>query len=411
MKDKLLNQYLKNEKKRQNNTIELIASENFTSKEVRKMCGSILTNKYAEGYPSKRYYGGCFNIDDIESLAKDRLIEIFKAEKYHANVQPHSGSQANMAVYKAMLNLGDTILSMDLNCGGHLTHGSPVSFSGKEYNIVSYGVNKKTEMLDYEEIERLALECKPKLIVTGASSYARTIDFKKFRQIADKVGAYLMADVAHIAGLIVAQLHPSPIGYADFVTSTTHKTLRGPRGGIILCKKEYAKKIDSAIFPGIQGGPLEHIIAGKCQCFYEASKESFFNYQKQVIRNINAMEEVFNRHNVKLVSGGSDNHMILVNTKASFNLSGKEAETILDKIGITCNKNMIPFDPEKANTTSGIRLGSAAMTTKGLKEEDFKEIAEIIVYALKGYQLEKVLKQRVKSVVRKCKYRKICTKN
>lgn len=403
MKDKLLNQYLKAEKKRQKNTIELIASENFTSNEVRKMCGSILTNKYAEGYPSKRYYGGCFNIDHIESLAKERLIEIFKAHKYHANVQPHSGSQANMAIYKAMLNIGDTILAMDLNCGGHLTHGSPVSFSGKEYNIVSYGVDKKTEELDYAEIEKIALEFKPKLIVTGASSYTRTIDFKRFKQIADKVGAYLMADIAHIAGLVVAGLHPSPVGYADFITSTTHKTLRGPRGGIILCKKEFEKKIDSAIFPGIQGGPLEHVIAGKCQCFYEAGQDSFIKYQKQILRNINAMEEVFKQYNTRLISNGSDNHMLLIDTKTSFNITGKEAETILDEIGITCNKNMLPFDTEKPNITSGIRIGSAAMTTRGLKEYDFQEIADIIVCALKGYQIEKVLKHRVKCIIKKCK--------
>lgn len=403
MKDKILSMYLKEEEKRQKETIELIASENFVSKEVREMTGSILTNKYAEGYPNKRYYGGCFNIDSIESLAKERLLQIFKANKYHANVQPHSGSQANMAIYKAMLNLGDTVLAMDLNCGGHLTHGSKVSFSGKEYNIVSYGVNKESETLDYEEIERLAIESKPKLIIVGASSYARTIDFKKFKQIAEKVGAYLMADVAHIAGLIVADLHPSPVGYADFITSTTHKTLRGPRGGIILCKEEYAKKIDSAIFPGIQGGPLEHVIAGKCQCFYEASQASFVKYQKQVLRNIKAMEEVFNQYGVRMVSNGSDNHLLLVDTKTSFNLTGKEAETILDNVGITCNKNMIPFDEEKPAYTSGIRLGSAAMTTRGLKEYDFKEIADVIVCALKGIQTEKEVKDRVKSLIKRCK--------
>ena len=403
MKDKMLNKFLKEEKRRQKYNIELIASENFVSKDVRKMTGSILTNKYAEGYPSKRYYGGCFNIDKIESLARERLIEIFKAHKYHANVQPHSGSQANMAIYKAMLKIGDTILSMDLNCGGHLTHGSRVNFSGKEYNIVSYGVNEKSEMLDYKEIERLAIECKPKLIVVGASAYARTIDFKKFRQIADKVGAYLMADIAHIAGLIVADLHPSPVGYADFITSTTHKTLRGPRGGIILCKQEYAKAIDSAIFPGIQGGPLEHVIAGKCQCFYEASSPEFVKYQKQVLRNTKAMEEVFNKYGVRMVSNGSDNHLLLIDTMTSFKVSGKEAETVLDNIGITCNKNMIPYDKESPSTTSGIRLGTPAMTTRGLKEYDFEDIADIIVCALKGLQNEDVLKQRVKSVIKRCK--------
>ena len=403
MQDKLLMSYLKDEKKRQKKTIELIASENFVSKEVRKLAGSILTNKYAEGYPGKRYYGGCMHIDQIESLAQQRLLTIFDAYKYKANVQPHSGSQANMAVYKAMLNIGDTILAMDLNAGGHLTHGSHVNFSGKEYNIVSYGLDKKTEMLNYDEIEKLAFECKPKMIVTGASSYARTIDFKRFKQIADKVGAYLMADVSHISGLIVAQLHPTPVGYADFITTTTHKTLRGPRGGVILCKEEYASKINSAIFPGIQGGPLEHIIAAKCQCFYEASNEKFLDYQRQILKNIKAMEEVFNKYGVRLVSGGSDNHLLLVNTKKSFNLTGKEAELILDNIGITCNKNMVPFDKEKPNTTSGIRIGSAAMTTRGLKEYDFQEIADIIVCALKGYQTEQVLLHRVKSVIKKCK--------
>ena len=403
MKDKLLMSYVKQEKLRQKNTIELIASENFVSKNVQKFVGSILTNKYAEGYPSKRYYGGCIHIDQIEALAQKRLIDIFQANKYSANVQPHSGSQANMAVYKAMLEINDTILAMDLNAGGHLTHGSKVNFSGKEYNIVSYGVDKKTETLNYDEIEKIALECKPKLIVTGASSYPRVIDFMRFKQIADKVGAYLMADISHVAGLIVAGLHPSPVGYADFITTTTHKTLRGPRGGVILARNEYASKINSAVFPGIQGGPLEHVIAGKCQCFFEASDESFFVYQKQILKNIKAMEEVFNQYGVKMVSEGSDNHLLLINTKKSFNLTGKDAEVILDNIGITCNKNMLPYDKEKPNTTSGIRIGSAAMTTRGLKEYDFKEIADIIVCALKGYQTEKELINRVKSLIKRCK--------
>lgn len=403
MQDKLLMNYIKREKKRQKNTIELIASENFVSKEVRKMAGSILTNKYAEGYPSKRYYGGCMCVDLVESLAQERLIEIFKAHKYAANVQPHSGSQANMAVYKAFLNINDTILAMDLNAGGHLSHGSPVNFSGKEYNIVSYGVDKKTETLNYEEIEKIAIECKPKLIVTGASSYPRTIDFKRFRQIADKVGAYLMADISHIAGLVVANLHPSPVGYADFITTTTHKTLRGPRGGVILARQELIGKINSSVFPGIQGGPLEHIIASKCQCFYEASSEKFIDYQRQIVKNIKAMEEVFNQYGVRMVSQGSDNHLLLINTKKSFNVTGKDAETILDNIGITCNKNMVPFDKEKPSVASGIRIGSAAMTTRGLKEYDFKEIADIIVCALKGYQTESVLLRRVKSIIKKCK--------
>lgn len=401
MKDKLLHTYLKREQKRQKHTIELIASENFTSKEVRKLAGSILTNKYAEGYPNKRYYGGCHHVDCIESLCQDRLLTLFNAASdYHANVQPHSGSQANMAIYKAMLNIGDTVLSMDLNAGGHLTHGSPVSFSGKEYNIVSYGVNPETEKIDYVAIEKLALECKPKMILVGASSYAHYINFKKFKHIADKVGAFLMADIAHIAGLIVAGLHPTPVGYADFITSTTHKTLRGPRGGIILCKKEYAKKIDSAVFPGIQGGPLEHIIAAKCQCFYEANTKNFKDYQLQVCKNVQAMVEVFREYNVPMVGNGSQNHLLLINTKKAFGLTGKQAETMLDEIGITCNKNMLPNDTEKPSTTSGLRLGSAAMTTKGLKEKDFKEITHIIVSALTRRQTTDELCKRVKKVLK-----------
>lgn len=403
MKDKVLNWYFNKEKRRQKTTINMIASENFVSKQVRKYTGSILTNKYAEGYPNKRYYGGCEHIDKIELLAKDRLLELFKADKYHANVQPHSGSQANMAVYKAVLKPGDTILSMDLNCGGHLSHGSKVSFSGKEYNIVSYGVDKDTSLLDYDVIEKLAIESKPKLIVAGASSYPRTIDFKHFKQIADKVGAYLMADISHIAGLIVANLHPSPVGYADFITSTTHKTLRGPRGGVILCKQEFASMIDSSVFPGVQGGPLENVIAAKCQCFYEAKNDAFDKYQRQVVRNIKAMEEVFNVYNVKMITNGSDNHLLLIDTKASFNITGDKAESILEEIGIVCNKNMLPFDEEKPNKTSGIRIGAAAMTSKGLKQYEFKKIADIIVCALKGYQLKRVLKHRVKSIAKKCK--------
>lgn len=403
MRDKILGHLLKKENNRQKKVINLIASENFVSKEVRKYSGSILTNKYAEGYPNNRYYGGCQYIDEIENLTKERLLELFKANKYHANVQPHSGSQANMAVYKAILNPSDTILSMDLNCGGHLSHGSKVSFSGQEYNIVSYGVDEKTELLDYELIEKIAVENKPKLIIAGASSYPRTIDFKIFKQIADKVGAYLLADISHIAGLIVADLHPSPVGYADFITTTTHKTLRGPRGGVIMCKKEYAKLIDSAVFPGIQGGPLVNTIAAKCQCFYEAKTDDFDKYQRQIVRNIKAMEEVFNVYNVRMVSGGSDNHLILIDTKSSFSITGKKAQEILEDIGIICNKNMLPFDEEKASTTSGIRIGAAAMTSKGFKQYEFKKIADIIVCALKGYQIKHVLKHRVKSLAKKSK--------
>lgn len=398
MMDRDLKKIIKLEKKRQRNTIELIASENYTSRAVRKLTGSVLTNKYAEGYPSKRYYGGCGEIDKVESLARARLISIFKAKGYHANVQPHSGSQANMAVYKAVLDIGDTVLSMDLNNGGHLTHGSPVSFSGKEYDIVSYGL-KDDETIDYEDMEELAKRYKPKMIIVGASAYTRKIDFKRCKEIADMAGAYLMCDVAHIAGLIVAGLHPSPVGYADFITSTTHKTLRGPRGGVILCKEEFASAIDKAVFPGIQGGPLMHVIAGKSQCFYEASTPKFRAYQRQIVKNIKAMEEVFKENNVKLVSGGSDNHMLLINTMDSFGLSGKDSEAILEDIGIACNKNMLPFDTTKPGVTSGIRIGTAAMTTKGFKEKDFEEVARVIVYALSGRQRKEDLLSRVRKLL------------
>ena len=383
MMDKELREILKLEKKRQNTTIELIASENYVSKEIMKLTGSILTNKYAEGYPSKRYYGGCKEIDKVEQLAKNRLLEIFKAKGYHANVQPHSGSQANMAIYKAVLDIGDTVLSMDLNSGGHLTHGSPVSFSGKEYNIISYGLDDH-EVIDYKDMLDKAKKFKPKMIIVGASAYTRFIDFAKCREIADSVNAYLMCDIAHIAGLIVAGLHPSPVGYADFITSTTHKTLRGPRGGVILCKEEFKDIVDKALFPGIQGGPLMHVIAAKAQCFYEASLPDFVEYQKQVVNNVKAMEKIFKVNNVRLISGGSDNHMLLINVKDSFGVTGREAEKILEEIGIACNKNMIPFDTAKPNVTSGIRIGSAAMTTKGFKEAQFETVAKIIVSALGG---------------------------
>lgn len=398
MMDKELRNIVKLESKRQRNTIELIASENFVSKDIMKLNGSILTNKYAEGYPSNRYYSGCKEVDKVESLAKNRLLSIFKAKGYSANVQPHSGSQANMAVYKAVLDIGDTVLALDLNNGGHLTHGSPVSFSGKEYNVISYGL-KDDETIDYDNMEELAKKYKPRMIIVGASSYTRKINFERCKEIADSVNAYLMCDIAHIAGLIVAGLHPSPIGYADFITSTTHKTLRGPRGGFILCKEEYASSIDKAVFPGIQGGPLMHIIAAKAQCFYEASKPKFREYQRNVVKNIKVMEDVFKDNGVKLVSGGSDNHMILINTFDSFGLSGKESEQILEDIGIVCNKNMIPFDTTKPNVTSGIRIGTAAMTTKGFKEKDFKEVANIIVYALSGRQRKEDLVSRVKNLL------------
>lgn len=400
MMDRQLKNIIGLEKRRQNNTIELIASENFVSKDVRKLMGSVLTNKYAEGYPNNRYYGGCKEVDKVEDLARERLISIFRAKGYHANVQPHSGSQANMAVYKAVLEIGDTVLSMDLNSGGHLTHGSPVSFSGKEYDIISYGL-KDDETIDYNDMAEKAKKYKPKMIIVGASAYTRSIDFAKCKEIADSVKAYLMCDIAHIAGLIVAGLHQSPVGYADFITSTTHKTLRGPRGGIILCKEEYKEAIDKAMFPGIQGGPLMHIIAAKAQCFYEASTISFKNYQKQVLKNVKAMEKVFKNSRVKLVSGGSDNHMLLINVKDSFGVTGKEAEKILEGIGIACNKNMIAFDTTKPSVTSGIRIGTPAMTTKGFKEKEFEEVAKIIINALSGTQRKEDLVSRVNKLVHK----------
>lgn len=380
MNDKLVEKYIKLEAIRQNENIELIASENFVSKDILEACGSILTNKYAEGYPKKRYYDGCEYVDEIEQLAIDRAKKLFNAE--HANVQPHSGSQANMGVYMAILNPNDKVLGMDLNAGGHLTHGHPLNFSGLIYDFYSYGVDKETETINYDEVRRLALEIKPKLIVAGASAYSRIIDFKKFREIADEVGAYLMVDMAHIAGLVAAGLHPSPVPYADFVTSTTHKTLRGPRGGLILCKKEHAKKLNSHIFPGIQGGPLEHIIAGKAICFHEALQPEFKVYIEQVIKNMAAMAKRFEKNGVRVISGGTDNHLLMIDVKERFNLTGKEAADYLTKINITCNKNSIPFDSEKPIHTSGIRLGSAAMTTKGYKEEEFEQIADWICEVL-----------------------------
>ena len=400
MMDKELKTIIGLEKRRQNNTIELIASENFVSKEVRKLMGSVLTNKYAEGYPSHRYYGGCSEVDKVEELARKRLISIFKAKGYHANVQPHSGSQANMAIYKAMLDVDDTVLSMDLNSGGHLTHGSPVSFSGKEYDIISYGL-KDDETIDYDDMAEKAKRYKPKMIIVGASAYTRFIDFKKCKEIADSVKAYLMCDIAHIAGLIVAGLHQSPVGYADFITSTTHKTLRGPRGGVILCKEEYKDAIDKAMFPGIQGGPLMHVIAAKAQCFYEASTPEFKEYQRQVLKNVKAMENVFKKSRIKLVSGGSDNHMLLINVKDSFGVTGKDAEKILEGIGVACNKNMIAFDTTKPNVTSGIRIGTPAMTSKGFKEKEFEEVANIIISDLSGTQRKEDLQTRVQKLLHK----------
>lgn len=382
MKDPEIIKAIEKEANRQLMNIELIASENYVSDEVLEATGSILTNKYAEGYPGKRYYGGCDYVDEVEEIACRRLCEIFNAE--HANVQPHSGSQANMGVYMTLLEPGDKVLGMDLNAGGHLTHGHPLNFSGTLYNFVSYGVNRETEQIDYDEVMEIALREKPKLIVAGASAYPRVIDFAKFRAIADACGAYLMVDMAHIAGLVAAGLHPNPVPYCDFVTSTTHKTLRGPRGGIILCKEKYAAKLDKKVFPGMQGGPLMHVIAAKAVCFYEAMQPSFKEYAKQIIKNTQAMSDELIHEGFRIVTGGSDNHLLLVDVMSSLGLSGKECETILDSVGITCNKNAIPFDQEKPFVTSGIRLGSAAMTSRGFKETEFRQVAKWISQALKN---------------------------
>lgn len=378
---------------RQKHNIELIASENIVSENVLAAMGTILTNKYAEGYPAKRYYGGCQYVDIVEDLARDRAKELFGAK--FANVQPHSGAQANLAVYFAFLETGDTILGMNLAHGGHLTHGSPVNMSGKNYNVISYGVDEKTCTIDYDEVERLAKEHKPKLIVAGASAYPRVIDFKRFSDIAHSVGALLMVDMAHIAGLVAAGVHPSPVPYADIVTSTTHKTLRGPRGGLILTNnEEYAKKIDKAIFPGCQGGPLMHIIAAKAVCFKEAMSDEFKKYQEQVVKNAAALAEGLTSYGFDLVSGGTDNHLILVDLR-NFNITGKEMEKRLDDVRITANKNAIPFDPEKPFVTSGIRLGTPAVTTRGFKEEDMKVIAECIYLTAKDETNAEKVKAKV----------------
>lgn len=374
---------IEEETKRQQSKIELIASENFVSEAVMAAMGSTLTNKYAEGYPGKRYYGGCEVVDQVEELARERAKKLFGAE--HANVQPNSGSQANQAVFFAVLKPGDTVMGMDLSHGGHLTHGSPVNISGKHYNIVSYEVEKETGLIDYNMVRERALETRPKMIIAGASAYGRIIDFKKFREIADEVGAYLMVDMAHIAGLIAAGLHPSPVPYADFVTTTTHKTLRGPRGGMILCKAEHAKAIDKAIFPGIQGGPLIHVIAAKAVCFKEALTEEFNAYQQQVLNNAKALCEGLKEKGFTIVSGDTENHLMNVDLR-NMNVTGKDAEHLLDEIGITCNKNTIPFDPESPFITSGIRLGTPAVTTRGMKEEDMKEIAEIMYLAISNFE-------------------------
>jgi len=393
--DPQLYKAIDNELKRQRNNIELIASENFASLAVMQAQSSVLTNKYAEGYPKARWYGGCVNVDDVETLAIERVKKIFNAE--FANVQPHSGTQANMAVLFAMLEPKDTILAMDLACGGHLSHGHPLNFTGKIYNVISYGVNKDTEYIDFDEIKDLALKHKPKLIIAGASAYPRIIDAKEFKKIADMVGAYLMVDMAHFAGLVAAGLHPNPCEYADFVTSTTHKTLRGPRGGFILSREEFSKKINMALFPGIQGGPLMHVIAAKAVAFLEAQSKEFVDYQKRVIGNVKAFCDQLSSKGLRIVSGGSDNHLFLVDLR-SVSMTGKEAVNLLDEINITVNKNLIPFDPNSAFVTSGIRIGTPAVTTRGMKEPQMKEIADIIVKALKKEENLEVLKQRVKKL-------------
>jgi len=400
MEDSEVAKIIENEIERQEKTIELIASENFVSPAVMEAQSSVMTNKYAEGYPGKRYYGGCKYYDEVENLAIDRVKDLFGAE--HANVQPHSGSQANFGVYFSVLKTGDKILAMDLSHGGHLTHGSPVNFSGTNYNVHFYGVDPKTEMIDYDEVLRIAKEVKPKLIICGASAYPRIIDFEEFRYIADKVNAYLMADIAHIAGLVVAGVHPSPFPYADFVTTTTQKTLRGPRGGVILCKKEYAEKVDKAIFPGLQGGPLMNTIAAKAVAFKEAMKPEFKEYQKQIVKNAKALAQELIDQKFRLVSGGTDNHLMLVDLQDK-GMTGKEAQKEFEEIGITLNKNSIPFDPQPLWVTSGVRLGTPAVTTRGMKEEEMKEIGKIFAAYIKNKKDEKIVEHLKERVAELCK--------
>lgn len=396
--DKILEEALRKERKRQEDNIELIASENYVSNDILKLQGSILTNKYAEGYPGKRYYGGCEYIDVFETQAINYAKELFGA--LYANVQPHSGSSANMAVYRALLNHGDKVMGMSLSNGGHLTHGHKMSFSGKDYEIVDYDIDPETEEINYDEIERRVLEEKPKMVIAGASAYSRTIDFKRFREICDKVGAYLMVDMAHIAGLVAAGLHPSPIPYAHVVTSTTHKTLRGPRGGLILTNDpEIAKKIDKTIFPGIQGGPLMHVIAAKAECFYEALQPEFKTYQENVLKNIKVLAETLSNEGFRIISGGTDNHLILVDVKSGCGLTGKDAQNLLDRIHITTNKNTIPGETESPMVTSGLRLGSPAMTTRGFTESDFEQVGHIIATALKNSDNEEILENLEKEVL------------
>ncbi len=383
------------ELKRQQENIELIASENFVSKAVMEAQGSVLTNKYAEGYPSKRYYGGCEHVDVVEDIARERAKQIFGAE--HVNVQPHSGAQANMAVYFAFLEHGDTVLGMNLSHGGHLTHGSPVNFSGKDYSFVDYGVEQDTGLINYDDVRKKALEHKPKMIVAGASAYPRAIDFAKFKEIADEVDAYLMVDMAHIAGLVATGEHQSPVPYADFVTTTTHKTLRGPRGGMILSREEYGKKIDKAIFPGLQGGPLMHVIASKAVALGEVLTDEFKTYTKQIRLNATSLAESLTKEGINLVSGGTDNHLVLLDLR-SLSITGKVAEEALDKVGVTTNKNTIPFDPESPFITSGLRIGTAAVTSRGFKEEDLTEVGNIIARVLKNVEDELVLKEAKEAV-------------
>lgn len=399
--DEQVFQAIQKELGRQRSKIELIASENFVSEAVMEAQGSVLTNKYAEGYPGRRYYGGCEYVDVVEDLARERAKQIFGAE--YVNVQPHSGAQANMAVYFTVLEQGDTVLGMNLSHGGHLTHGSPVNFSGIQYNFVEYGVDQTTHRIDYDDVRAKAREHKPKLIVAGASAYPREIDFAKFREIADEVGAYLMVDMAHIAGLVAAGLHQNPVPYADFVTTTTHKTLRGPRGGMILCKEEFGKKIDKSIFPGIQGGPLIHVIAAKAVAFGEALQDSFKDYARQIVANAKRLAEGLQKEGLTLISGGTDNHLLLVDVK-SLGLTGKVAEHVLDEIGITVNKNTIPFDQESPFVTSGIRIGTAAVTSRGFGLEEMDEIASIISFTLKNHEDEAKLaeaRERVNALTEK----------
>lgn len=396
MRDQQVFESVERELNRQRNNIELIASENFVSEEILELAGSVLTNKYAEGYPGKRYYGGCQFVDEVETLAINRLKELFGCE--YVNVQPHSGAQANTAVYLALLNHGDKVLGMSLADGGHLTHGHPLNYSGINYEFYSYGVSRDTETIDYDEYKRKVEEIKPKLVVAGASAYSRIIDFEYMAKIAHENGALFMVDMAHIAGLVAAGLHPSPFPYADVVTTTTHKTLRGPRGGVIMCKEELGKAIDKAVFPGMQGGPLMHIIAAKAACFYEALQPEFKDYAKQIIKNAKALEQSLKEEGFRLVADGTDNHLILIDVKASCGMSGKKAERLLDEIHITANKNAIPFDTEKPFKASGIRVGTPAMTTKGFDENDFREVGKIIAYRLKNDETDSVKEECLKRV-------------